>query len=315
MAGKPYSLMDLAFCALHLKALGNGEQKAAWYKSGEDPALNDNYKIGDLPDTVHGLDVASLYHDERLAAISGAYNKVLSMGGEDDIAKFILFFDQNFSDGLDLERSARNALIAQALEEPMDEVDFEYRKFKCEGSALVSSAMLLYLIAALPFGWGAWAIAPAAAALAAGTALLLVSNQFYEYWEDMESVRDGCKSNLEECEARLKERLGRWQDAKKKCDEEKRSLCVLLSGNEALSGQKMAWSDFESALRAAFDAGALGVDSSYFLSIRDDAAAFGDLRSFFESLSAKEDFYDVASVMERMSEVLQGNCGQKKRRS
>ncbi len=312
MAGKPYSLMDLAFCALHLKALGNGEQKAAWYKSGEDPALNDNYKIGDLPDTVHGLDVASLYHDERLAAISGAYNKVLSMGGEDDIAKFILFFDQNFSDGLDLERSARNALIAQALEEPMDEVDFEYRKFKCEGSALVSSAMLLYLIAALPFGWGAWAIAPAAAALAAGTALLLVSNQFYEYWEDMESVRDGCKSNLEECEARLKERLGRWQDAKKKCDEEKRSLCVLLSGNEALSGQKMAWSDFESALRAAFDAGALGVDSSYFLSIRDDAAAFGDLRSFFESLSAKEDFYDVASVMERMSEVLQGNCGQKK---
>lgn len=309
---KPYSLIDLAFCALHLKSLGSEEQKLSWFKSGENPELNENFRIGDLPGSIHGVDVDERYRAERLKIIQETYEKVISLGGEEDIVKFILCCDQNLSNSLDLDRTFRNALIVSAIEKPIDDVQSERDAKNEESIALLSLAAVYFIITCLPFGLGAWAGSLAAAAAAAGAAFSSMASQLGRYAEDMISVRDGCKENLEvrlsECQILLDE----WQAAKKQMEEEERRLDLLLTGKDSLDGKKITWNDFERAFKEIFDQESLGVGSSYFMDLYDSASGKKGLRNFFEELSEKEDFYDVRSVMQKMSLVLQENYVGKK---
>lgn len=310
--GKPYSLTDLAFCVLHLKGLGSQSQKIDWFKSGENPELNENYKIGDLPDSVHGLDVSDLYRSERLKTAREAYERVVALGGEGDIVKFILHCDQNFSHNLNLDQAFRNAFILASIEKPLKKVKSEGDSWQSEGNDMIASAALLFLITCLPFGLGSWAWAPATALAAAGTACLLVAEQFFDYAEDMSKCRDGCKTNLDEWSKSWQKLLAEWKKARDKVKEEEEKLSLLIAGKESLDNKKLSWSDFKRSLEEAFDSGALEVNSTYFMSIYDSASGQGDLKGIFEELSSKEDFYDVASAMQRIGQALEANYVGKK---
>lgn len=313
LQSKPYSLTDLAFCALQIKGWGNASQKSEWFNDGENPAANENYKIGDLPDTVHGVNAAEAYRGERLRIIQETYAKVIALGGEEDIAKYILYCDQNFSKDLDLDKLCKNALAAAALEGPLKNVLAEGKHWSANGKTLLASAAMYFLITCLPFGWGAWAWGPATALAAAGAACLAVSDQLYEYAEDMKSVKNGCSANYAVLLADYQKSILDWKRSKDRVAEEEEKLSLLLTGKKGGGGGKITWDDFKRSLQEAFDPGTLGVGSSYFMSIHDSSDGQKGIKDFFEELSAKEDFYDVRSVMEKMALVLQDNYSQKKK--
>ncbi|MBR5965830.1 MAG: hypothetical protein IK015_06925 [Treponema sp.] len=301
---KPYSLVDLAFCALHIKTMGNESQKTSWFKSSENPDLNECYKIGDLPGSVQGLDVADLYHGERLNIIKEAYDRVISLGGEGDIAKFILYCDQSFSLSLDLDRCFRNALIVAAMKKPIDEVHSEYKSNDKSARDFFALSAMYSLLTCLPFGIGAWAAPLAAAAFAMAMVYDAIANQFKAYLKDMKSVWNGCKINLEKCIFDRQAAFEQWQTARKNCETESKKLNVLLTGKEFDDGNKITWNDFQAALKQSYETGSLCVDRSWYMSVFS--------KDLFDELSAKEDFFDVKSAMQKMESVLKDKNDQKK---
>ncbi|MBR5096736.1 MAG: hypothetical protein IK094_06480, partial [Treponema sp.] len=312
MQGKPYSLIDLSLCALYLKGCGNIFQAAVWYKEGENPAVNDNYRIGYLPDSVQGLNVASVYHDSRLWSLAEAYVRVLSLGGGEDIAKFILHCDACFSRTLDFDSLSRNALTAAALQTPISVVQSNGNVWSGSAAAAFSLASVYGLISCLPFGLGAWAAPLAAANAAAGAVFMSIARQFFDYADDMTSVQDGCMANLVAWMEEYQAAFVDWQKAKKTVEEERMKLNLLISGKSELDGKKITWNDFWRSVQETFDSGALGVDSSWFLSMHDSSLGQKGLKEFFDELTAQDDFYDARSVIQKMAAVLKKNYSDKK---
>lgn len=312
MQNKPYSLVDLALCALYLKGSGNVFQAAAWHKEGENPAVNDNYKIGYLPDSVQGLNVASVYHDSRLWSLAEAYVRVVSLGGEADIVKYILHCDACFSRTLDFDALSRNALAAAALQSPIDLVQSNGDVWSASAAASFALATVFGFISCLPFGLGSWAAPIAAGHAAAGAAFMFVANQFFQYARDMKSVQDGCMANLAAWLAEYQAAFDDWQKAKRSVEEERVKLNLLISGKSELDGKKITWNDFKRSVQETFDSKALGVDSSWFMSLHDSSLGQKNLKDFFDELTAQEDFYDARSVIQKMAAVLKKNYGEKK---
>lgn len=312
LKAKPYGLVDLYFCVLQIKSEAKQGQKGDWFNSGEDPTVNDNFKIGDLSDSIHGVDVSKLYYNERMKIIKEAYDRVISLGGEEDIAKFILYSEQTLSKNLDLDKAFRNAFVAAAMEKPLKRVRSEESTNDQDAKIFFSMAAVFSFICALPFGIGAWAAPQAALYLGLSIACQALANQFRAYADDMEAVRNGCKINLEERLSNYQKLEANWLKAKKQEKEEREKLNVLLTGKKVLDQKKITWEDFKNSLGEAFDLGTLGVKASYFMTVRDSQSGQSDLKDFFEALSAKEDFYDIRSAMQRMSEVLEENYANKK---
>lgn len=312
LKSKPYGLVDLYFCVLQIKSEAKQGQKGDWFNSGEDPTVNDNFKIGDLSDSIHGVDVSKLYYNERMKIIKEAYDRVISLGGEEDIAKFILYSEQTLSKNLDLDKAFRNAFIAAAMEKPLKRVRSEESTNDQNAKIFFSMAAVFSFICALPFGIGAWAAPQAALYLGLSIACQALANQFRAYADDMEAVRDGCKINLEERLSNYQKLEANWLKAKQQEKEEREKLNVLVSGKKVLDQGKITWENFNNSLAEAFDLGTLGVNSSYFMTIRDSQSSQKGLKDFFEELSSKEDFCDIRSVMQRMSGILAENYLDKK---
>ncbi len=309
---KPYSMVDLALAEMRLKNRGGEERKNLWQKSGDNPAVDDNYKIGDLPDSIHGIKVKDEYHDERMKVLEDSYNRVLSLGGEEDLAKWILYCDSKLFRALDWESLSRNALIAAALEKPIESVVGSANTWNREAAVFFAAAAVYFVIACLPFGLGSWAAGIGAAHAAAGAAYMMVANQLFEYASDMKGVRNGAAENVRAEAERWQNSIVDWKNAVKEREERRTDLNLLLSGKKDLDGKKISWEDFRQALSSTFDKGSVGVDSSWFLSLKDGSASGGDLRSFFDEITKERDFYDIQSVMEEMTSVLQDNFSQKK---
>ena len=312
MQTKPYTLVDLALCALYLKGSGNIFQAAAWYKEGENPAVNDNYKMGYLPDSVQGVNVANVYHDSRLWTLAETYVRVVSLGGEEDIAKYILHCDACFSRTLDFDALTRNALTATSLITPIDYVQSHGDSWAARAAAAFALAAVFSVISGLPFGLGAWAAPIAAGHAATGAVFMCIANQFFQYARDMTSVQYGCMSNVVSWLTEFQTAFANWQNAKRAVEEERIKLNLLISGRSELNGKKITWSDFKRSVQETFDSKSLGVDSSWFMSMHDSSLGQKNLKDFFDELSAQEDFYDARSVIQKMAVVLKKNYADKK---
>ena len=309
---RPYSLIDLAFSALFLKVCGNPAQADAWYKDGENPTVNDNYKIAYLPDSVQGVNVADIYHDSRLMLLAEAFTRVMSLGGEEDLAKYILHCDVCLSRTLDFDTLERNALVAEALQAPAAQVESTGNMWQGCAAASFALAGVFSLISNLPLGVGSWAIPIAAMHAATGAVFMAIANQLFSYLSVMRYVQVGCLINVSQWGKEYADAFDQWQQAKKTTQEEIARLNVLISGKSGLDGKKITWDDFKSSVQETFDSGTLGVDSSYFMSMFDSASGQKNLKNIFDSLSEKEDFYDVRSVLQKIKLVLQKNYLQKK---
>lgn len=311
LACKDYSLADLALAAMQVKCLGDEISKAAWFGQNEDPNVNAFYKIGDLPDEIHGADLSGSYRAGRLSAIQAAFARVIALGGEEDIAKYILFSETNFSSALGVSEMARNALSAEALLHPILAAENAGNGWAAGAAANFAAYGVFQVIASVPLV-GQWAQPVAAAFLAVATALASVAAKCYEVAGDIKTIQAGCVANISAWIENYKRLYEGVEEARKKRAEEQENLNVLVSGKRTLGGEPLSWDDFSNSIKHALLAGGDGGLVSYFYSIHDSTSSQGSLRDFFEECSKKEKIYDAKTALEKMSLVLRKNFDEKK---
>lgn len=308
---KEYSLADLALAAMYFESRFDVSSRAAWFAPGQDPQIDGYYKIGDLPDNVHGVDLAGSYHDGRMAVMAEAYARVLSLGGKDDIAKYILFSETNFSSRLMTDEIRQNALKAAALNAPMRDVKSAADDWDTAATVNFCLAASFAAIACIPFV-GSWAEPLAAMFRAIAIPLRIVADKLYETFYDVVAVQAGCSKNLSAALESQSAALGALKDARDKVKKESDRLNVLIGSAGSSGGQVISWKDFSKAIDGALENEKGGGIRDYFYSICDSAAGQKSLKDLFERLSSEEKFMDVGSALEKISLVLDQRREQKK---
>ena len=301
LEGKPYSLVDLALAALCVEVSGDFSSRAEWLKNGADPEIDDFYKIGDLPDQVHGVDLASGFRAGRMETVKDAYLRVVAAGGQDDIARYILHAGVNFSQNLGLEEMQRNALMASALNEPIGEAKSAGSSWMAAADALYVSAAALGAVAAIPFV-GAWAIPIVTALAPFAEAFASAGKKLLETASDMALVQKGCAENLKAGLENYGELFSALNEARENLNAESERFASL----DGSGGEKkpISWSDFSAALSKMFR---YEKNSGYIVCLNGVlAAADGQtpLKEFFESLSSESPFYSVSEALGKMLFVL-----------
>lgn len=302
MANKPYTLLDLALAAMCLKSYGNDWQRALWYAYGEDPAAAGNYKMGDLPDIVHGVNLAESCQNGRMNAIHAALSKVALSGGNDDLAKFILFCDANFSAGLDVHALGKNGLMASALGEPLAQT--ESAAFGWNASAEVNLALAATFqgIACIPF-IGAWAQPFANFFKLAGTALQVIASKLYETAADIKGLCAGCTNNVIAWSENLQGLLLDLAEAKEKTQREAALLARLDAGTNSAE-ESLSWADLKNAALGAVKANGGGVLEGFF-----DGACN---KEFYEALASGKKILNASQALQEIVAALKEDCLAKK---
>ena len=308
---KGYSIKDLALAVLYKKSRADIFSRSEWFKGGEDPLINANYKIGDLPDSVHGVNLAAAYSAGRESAMERAYARVIACGGEEDIAKFILFSDLVLSQKLEISDIQDSCLRREALEVPLAEVDGAALNWQLGAAANYALASVFLAISCIP-AVGAWAEPVAAGFMAVAAAFQAVALKLLDVAVDISSVMAGCANNLSDAEKRFKKCLSNLKAAKAKTKSESDILALLVSGGKEPSSNGITWDDFKRAMDCLFEKDSKAGLSDYFLSIHDSTKGGGTLRSLFEQVTRNEKFFTIGDVLERMSALLQKNCADKK---
>ena len=308
LKNKQYSLADLALAAMFVKISSGAPDYDEWFESNENPLVNGFYKIGDLPDEVHGVELADDYFVGRLGVLRDAWFKVLSLGGEEDIAKFILHSQVNFALKNETTEIQQNALKAAALNEPMNAAYAAANSWKIAAAAVFVAYSAAIALSAIPF-IGGWAAAIAAALLATALALTAVSNKLMETGSDVASIRDGCAKNLSSAIKTYNQAFFDLQEARDNNQKERERLDVLLCGGKSDKNEKLTWNDFSNAIDCMleFDSKKDAL-SEYYYSLCDSTSGQKNLRDLFEAASKEKGFDNVQEALEKIALMV----GQKK---
>lgn len=303
LEAKPYTITDLALAAMQAKVLGGVGLLYPWDEQNEDPRIDAYYKIGDLPDVVHAVDLADAYHSGRMNMIGEAYWRVLLLGGEEDIAKFILFSKVNLSQGLRISDLQNNYLRYMALERPIDQVNDAALGWQIGAAANFALAAVFTAIAMIPFV-GSWAEPVAACFTAIGASFQAVALKLWETASDIQEIKSGYIVNYSEAQKSYAKIFSNLNELREKRQKETESLNVLLSGKEDAPSGTVTWEAFDRAVRRLFEEDSSDYFKNYVYSMNDPASGEGGLKEFFYEVTRGESFESVGAVIEKMSLLL-----------
>lgn len=308
---KPYSMTDLALAALRHKTFFDIFTRSQWLRPGEEPFINDNYKIGDLPDTVHGVDLASAYNEGRSLVIDEAYSRVLSAGGEEDVAKFILLSNLNISRNMEINQLQDSSLRLNALRSPFSATNQTAGVWQACAAVNFALAAVFLAISCIP-AVGSWAEPVAACFTALAVSFQSVALKLWETLSDISCVMEGYAANLAEAEKGYNKYRAKLGEARASRQKESDILNLLVSGDEKPSSDCISWKEFKRSLDHLFEEDAKAEFSEYFFATHDSTKGDGTLRELFDQVTREEKFFTVGAVLERMAALLQENRAAKK---
>ncbi len=298
LSAKPYALSDLALAAMFLENMGDPISRAAWFAPNEDPQVDAYYCIGDLPDTVHFVDLAANYNCGRMTAIRDAYLRVSASGGEDDIAKYILFCDTNFSSTLRCDDIRQNALKALALIQPINAARTSADSWNLAANVNFCLAAAFSAIACIPFV-GSWASPIAAMFRAIAVPLRIIASKLYETCNDIVLIQAGCAVNLQDALNNYAGLFGDLRAARESVQKETARL-DLLQGRGSAQEKPVTWSDFSKALDCMLENEKDSELRNFFYGLSGPFGGQKGVKNFFEELTRDETFYSVGEVVEKM---------------
>ncbi len=277
--GKSYTMEDLSLAALYLK-LGLKENNGiSLLRSDEDPYDDANFNLGSVPDSMHGVNIRDAYDSGRISAVSRAYDKVISNGGADDIARYFLYTETNISSSLEIYERERCAVASRGMDLPVNRLQAKSDEYMTIAMAQLAIAAAFSVILAIPLGLGAWAAVPLAAALAVAGTMTSAANKINEVKSDIKSIRSGYERVLSEYGGAQDGYFSSWMAAEKELAAQKDRLSIMQYGGAA--GRELCFSDFERAVKETMNSGSTAVNYSYFL---PEGCGFS-LKELYENVS------------------------------
>nr|MCR5045759.1 hypothetical protein [Treponema sp.] len=308
---KPYTIIDLSLAAMAYKSLGDAYSRARWFDYGEDPSIDQNYKIGDLPDIVHVVNLTESYRNGRMDVLCQSFNKVMALGGEEDLAKCILYSNQNFSPDLGISDIKNWTLRSLALNKPADEVGEAADNWQMGADVSLITAAVFKGIACIPIV-GSWALPFAKTFTIIGTALKIIASKLFEAERDIRVIQIGNIENMNSGLNNFEKLFTDLNESRKKTRLESEKLNVLVSGSENGDNSPLTWTKFNNALKSLFANDSSGSLKDYFYSMADSSQGQKSLKELYESVSKDEKFFDVTSALNKMSALLKESLDSKK---
>lgn len=303
LESKPYGIAELALASISARDAADLSFRGEAFCRVEDPFVEDNYKIGDLPDSVHGVNLAESYRNGRFATMYNSFLAVIGAGGESDLAKFILFSETIFGSSIDAACIANDALKAAALNAPAVSVASAADGWQVSAAAAFAAANVFGAIACvIPFGLWAGPIAAAFTALA--TSFESIALKLYETGLDIRSVQAGFMNSLSQELSQYSLAYNEWKAARESAQKEKARLDALLCEKGEV-GEGVSWNEFKKSLDCLFENEKDQSLKNYFYSLCDCAGGQKSLRQFFESLSKQEKFSNAREALEKMTAFLE----------
>jgi hypothetical protein len=274
---------DVMLASLYIKycaAEGSAEGKA-WFSGIRDPRSSGNYALGDIPlDTnIRGLDLRAEYNSARRNALRDAYNRVMARGGEEDIARYLLYRDRNLlGNAADYEETLLNSRAMAAVENAIGKT---HRNYTIAwgvalgiGAALTATGAALMAVSFFNPGFAVLAgvaFAGAAAAFITAAALNHVRNQISAVRNGVKSLLAGVNSNLNGgngYNTRFTVNYGEWQESLAHLSRERTILNLMTFGTEEKpdttdENQGLSYEEFCTGLSVLFSTGGTRTAVSY----------------------------------------------------
>ncbi len=303
---KNYSLEELALATLWYKIDGDQNNiNDSWFKVDENPWSEKNYPIGDIPEEMHSVSIWAAFTEGRITCIKNAYDKVMeSPGGMSDIAKYILYSETNISGSLNLYEREKNEISIGGYNFVIDKIASRVKNLKKEADIQLAVVSVFSMIAALPFGIGAWALVPEAAAMTVYLTLVAMVNKLTQVKKDVGDICSGYRENSAVFQKTQDNYYDFWIKAVERRQEEERKLNLLCRGNEHSNGQKITWTDFYNALNVFLDSGNTNLKYSDIKDIRDIGRGADGLKAIFYQVTEEKDFINVSDVIQTMNITL-----------
>lgn len=241
----------LLLASLHLKTYS--EHHEALLDGQADLRDEDTFQADQLPEIrkFHSVDVRGRYNSERVSIVANAYNHVMSMaGGEEDLARYILYRETNLMDKDKLLQREKAAIEWLALDEVRDLLARRQNSKIIE--AAVAYGLAASLTAAAAF-FQPWLLVAAAAAMAVGIVATDAAICFGETKDGVGSLMGGKRNIVINEENRFSGLIGNLIAGEKELQEEWKALNFLYYGNE--DGQQddnPTWNEIIDVLEMVF---------------------------------------------------------------
>jgi hypothetical protein len=274
---------DVMLASLYIKycATEGSEEGKAWFKGTSDPRSGGNYTLGDIPlDTsIRGLNLRAEYNSARRNALQDAYNRVMARGGEEDIARYLLYRDTNLiGNAADYEENLLKSRAMAAVENAAGKTHRNYSvAFGVAlglGAALTATGTVLLITAF--FNPGNYVLA--AVAFTAAAAAFVVAGTLDYARGQIDSIRNGVRGLLAGVNQNLdggngyntkfRNNYGEWEKSLAYLSQERKVLNLMMFGAEekpANLGEdpELSYDNFCTGLFTLFNTGPARTAVSY----------------------------------------------------
>jgi hypothetical protein len=291
---------DVMLASLYIKycaAPGSAEGEF-WFRDESDPRWGGTYTMGDLPlgTSFTGLNLGAEYNSARRDVLKEAYDRVMGGGGEDDIARYLLYRNRNLITGNaayeeELLKSRAFAKVDRTVEETHRNYTIAFGVAMGIGTAFLATAAG-YRAGAL-FNTGLLILVyqaeyQAALAFASAGVLGHARDQINTIWKAVQGNRSSAEAAVDNRDTQFQREYGAWTESLDRLRAERETLNRMLYG----TGEKpaavgngappLSYENFRGGLEALLTTG----DEAIAISFGETMAVYS--RSRYEQSGARE---------------------------
>jgi hypothetical protein len=314
---------DVMLASLYIKycAAAGSPEGEAWFTYDSDPRSGGNYTMGDIPlgTAFPGLDLEAEYNSARRDVLREAYNRVMGGGGEEDIARYLLYRGRNLITGSpsyeeDLLKSLAFEKVDRAAGETHRNYTIAFGIAMGLGAALAAAAAAYS--ATVLFNPGnvflaVQALEAAAVIFAAAGVLGYARDQINNLWGAVQRIQRDTDAVVGRRDSQFQNEYSAWLESAARLKSEREVLNRMLYGaaeKPAAEGEEsppLAYENFRNGLEALLKAG--GTKTA--VTFEEAIVLYG--RALYEESGAREGS-SVIGAIKILNSALEQKAGGRK---